>query len=81
MSTEVMFVDRFEITEGKTDELRLYAEDLVDLVRTRCPVRFPTAGHSTTMARGEPRCSFSQMQPASIVTSRLRAQGSATGST
>jgi quinol monooxygenase YgiN len=37
MSTQVVFVDRFEISEGKADELRRYAQDLVDLVREQVP--------------------------------------------
>ena len=37
MSSEVVFVDRFEISEGKADEIRQYAEDLVDLVQKQVP--------------------------------------------
>ena len=37
MSNEVVFVDRFEINEGKADEIRRYAEDLVDLVQEQVP--------------------------------------------
>lgn len=33
MSSDVVFLDRFEIAEGKSDELRRYAEELVDLVQ------------------------------------------------
>jgi quinol monooxygenase YgiN len=33
MSSEVVFLDRFEVADGKSDELRRYAEELVDLVR------------------------------------------------
>src|ERR671922_1894781 len=32
MSTEVVYVDRFEIREGKTEEFRRYADDLIALV-------------------------------------------------
>jgi hypothetical protein len=37
MSSEVVFVDRFEISEGKADEIRRYAQDLVDLVGEQVP--------------------------------------------
>jgi quinol monooxygenase YgiN len=33
MSSEVVFLDRFEIAEGKSNELRRYAEGLVDVVK------------------------------------------------
>ena len=32
MSDEVVYVDRFEIKEGKTEEFRRYADDLIALV-------------------------------------------------
>jgi quinol monooxygenase YgiN len=33
MSSEVVFLDRFEIANGKSNELRRYAQELVDLVQ------------------------------------------------
>ena len=34
MSDEVVYVDRFEIKEGKTEEFRRYADELISLVKT-----------------------------------------------
>lgn len=37
MSSEVVYIDRFEVSEGKAEELRRYAEDLVGLVQEQVP--------------------------------------------
>lgn len=38
MSNEVVYVDRFEIKEGKTEEFRRYADELISLVKTETGV-------------------------------------------
>ena len=38
MSNEVVYVDRFEIKDGKVEEFRQYADELISLVRTESGV-------------------------------------------